>query len=112
MQSERRVRLSRTYQLEFNFGDSETPEYSIDPELVKISILQNNPDALFAVGYDSCIVAQTTGGVVVYSSYKIIDKLMESGMDLEGALDFFTYNIEGAYVGDYTPIFLLDYLIS
>ncbi len=30
------------------------------------------------------------------------------GMDEESAMDFFCYNIEGAYMGDHTPIWVWD----
>jgi hypothetical protein len=43
--------------------------------------------------------------VAVYDYAKCIDILAES-MDYEEALEYFEYNVIGAYVGEQTPIFL------
>lgn len=45
--------------------------------------------------------------VAVYDYHKVIDILMErDGMDYEGAVEFFEFNIAGAYVGPHTPIYV------
>ena len=45
----------------------------------------------------------------MYSKRLIIEKLMNSdGMTHEEALEFFEFNIIGAYPGDPIPAFLLD----
>jgi hypothetical protein len=46
--------------------------------------------------------------IAIYSKKKAIKCLEKKGMDKEQALEFFDYNIAGAYVGDQTPIFLED----
>jgi len=44
---------------------------------------------------------------VLYSTSKIIEVLMErDGMDHEGAVEFFDYNIAGAGMGEKSPAFL------
>jgi hypothetical protein len=44
--------------------------------------------------------------VVCYDREKVIEILMEDGMDEEEAEEFFSFNIEGAYVGEATPMFI------
>jgi hypothetical protein len=46
--------------------------------------------------------------IAIYSKKKAIKCLEKEGMDTEQALEFFDYNIAGAYVGDQTPVFLQD----
>ena len=46
--------------------------------------------------------------VALYSKNKAIQCLIDQGMDEEQALEYYDYNIAGAYVGDNTPIFLED----
>ena len=69
-----------------------------------------NPDAMRLDGFDDCaigIVQKFSGEVLLYSEKKIIRKLMKS-MTKDEAWEYFNYNILGAYVGDYTPVFLLE----
>ena len=44
----------------------------------------------------------------IYSYKKTIKNLMRQGMDREEAIEYFDYNIAGAFVGDQTPVFLQD----
>ncbi len=46
--------------------------------------------------------------VVCYSVEKILEVLMEDGMDEEEAREYYEYNMLGAYVGEATPMFLED----
>lgn len=63
---------------------------------------------LIADGFDSAIIGTTTKDLAVYSISKIIEILIErDGMDEEEAVDYFYYNIDGAYMGEETPIFVL-----
>ena len=66
---------------------------------------------LKADGYDKAIIGQGNQGtkspVLVYDAEKVIDILCKrDGMTDEEALDYFSYNIEGAWVGENTPIFV------
>lgn len=60
--------------------------------------------------YDKCIlgVADRCGmePCVVYDRNKVIQVLVDGGMDEEGAEEFFEFNMAGAYMGAHTPIFL------
>jgi carboxypeptidase C (cathepsin A) len=66
---------------------------------------------LKADGYDEAIIGQGNQGtkspVLVYDAEKVIDILCKrDGMTDKEALDYFYYKIEGAWVGESTPIFV------
>jgi len=65
---------------------------------------------LKADGFDRAIIGSTYVNheeVLVYSADECIRVLMdERGMLFEYAVDYFEYNVEGAYVGPLTPIFV------
>jgi len=68
-------------------------------------------EILLADGFDDAIVgyAQRCGQPIlaVYCRDKCIDILMNrDGMSHEEANEFFSFNTEGAWVGDRTPLFL------
>ena len=68
-----------------------------------------NDEMLFADGYDDAIIGYTDAGVAVYSIESIIMIMVtKEDMTHEDALDHFYYNVSGAYVGEYTPIFVHD----
>jgi hypothetical protein len=57
-----------------------------------------------ADGLNDALVGVTTKGVAVYDVDKILAILMErDGMTEEEALEYFDFNIEGAYMGEQTP---------
>ena len=47
--------------------------------------------------------------MAVYNKLKCIESLIKEGMDEEEAEEYFSFNVEGAYVGENTPIFLEYY---
>lgn len=67
---------------------------------------------LRADGLDEAILGCTTlwnvdGDVLVYSVDTIISILMKRDkMSYEEALEFFEFNIQGAYVGEHTPLYV------
>lgn len=63
-------------------------------------------DLLFADGYDEAIIGIDNNGRIVYDASKVIDCLVEQGMDEDEAIEFYDFNISGAYVGENTPIFV------
>lgn len=60
--------------------------------------------------FDQCIVgvASRCGQppVVVYDDKLILAALQNAGMDEEAAQEWLSFNIEGAWVGDRTPLIL------
>ncbi len=63
---------------------------------------------LFADGFDSCIIGWAIyNGVykVIYDRGKILLELAKT-MTFEEADEYFLYNIQNAYVGDRTPVYV------
>ena len=71
------------------------------------SITEFNPEAKLADGFDDSILGYDTKGRVIYSINSILDTLVNrDGMDYDEAQEYFGFNIECAYVGEYTPIYM------
>lgn len=74
-------------------------------------LADENPDALFADGFDKAIIgiARRSGlAVVAYSQNKCIHELMEQGMDYDEAQEYFEFNVIGSWMGEHTPVFIED----
>ena len=70
-----------------------------------------NPEALLCDGFDDAIIGMaernSLGPVVAYDTEKMIDIMVErDGMTYEEAIEYFDYNILGAWMGEYTPVFI------
>lgn len=67
-------------------------------------------ETLHADGFEDAFIGygvRFKSMVAVYDGTKRIDILVErDGMTHEEAVEFMDFNVTGAYVGDYTPIFL------
>lgn len=82
-------------------------------EMISNFIEEYYPDEankiLLADGFDEAFlgIGCSCGGknVAVYDRAKCI-KILERDMSNSEAEEYFSYNTEGAYVGDYTPIFM------
>ena len=60
-------------------------------------------------GFNYAIMGYDTKGRVIYSVGNIIDILVErDGMSYEDASEHFSFNVEGAYLGEYTPIYMYE----
>ncbi|MGI9357929.1 MAG: hypothetical protein ACR2ON_00830 [Paracoccaceae bacterium] len=71
------------------------------------TIQELNPEAMLADGFDDCIMGYDKDGRVIYSVEEIVATLMErDSMTEEEAIEYYDFNIEGSYVGDYTPIYM------
>jgi hypothetical protein len=74
-------------------------------------ILDVFPDDNFlkADGLDDAVIGlDEQSGRLVYSVSKCIAILQKDGMTEEDALEHFSFNISGAYVGEQTPIWCFD----
>lgn len=74
-------------------------------------ILDVFPDETFlkADGFDDCILGVDENTMnLVYSVQKCIDKLVDDGLSFEDAIEYFEFNVKGAYVGEKTPIYCTD----
>ena len=75
----------------------------------KISEHLDGGSVLLADGFDDAFLGigmQFHNAVAVYDREKCIDILVAGGMQYDEAVEFFMYNVQGAYVGSQTPIYL------
>ena len=77
----------------------------------KILDIYSNEEFMKADGFDDCVigVCHRYGGplILAYDEEKVIKKLMKRDkMTKKDALEFYTYNIIGAWVGRKTPVFI------
>jgi hypothetical protein len=73
-----------------------------------------NPDALLCDGFDEAIVGMAErinlGPVVAYDVDKMLKIMVErDGMTYEEAMEYFDYNILGAWMGENTPVYIQTY---
>jgi hypothetical protein len=74
----------------------------------KILELYGDDELLLADGFDDAIIGfDEQSWRVIYSVRKCINVLMKDMDELE-AIEYFSYNVSGAYVGDKTPIWCYD----
>jgi len=68
-----------------------------------------SPEALTCDGFDEAIIgiAERIGmeTIVAYDKDKVLEILMKD-MSYEEAMEYYEYNILGAWMGDFTPIFI------
>jgi hypothetical protein len=75
----------------------EIVEYYQDEEILK------------ADGFDVAVIGIDEHSMrLVYSVKLCIEKLVLEGMSIEDAIDYFNFNVSGAYVGEKTPIWCHD----
>ena len=75
-------------------------------------IIENYQDEeiLKADGFHIAVIANDTNSMrLIYSIQKCIEVLKEDGMDEIDAVEYFEYNVLGAYVGEKTPIWCNDF---
>ena len=78
-------------------------------EELKEAIVSANEEAMLVDGHDDALAGYDTQGRAIYFVDAIIGKLMQrDGMTYEEAVEFFDFNIAGAYVGEYTPIYMYE----
>jgi hypothetical protein len=75
-----------------------------------IEIVKNhNSEAVIIDGFDQAIIGYTQSNpsfCIVYDIEKCISILVEFGMSLEDAVEYFDSNFLGAYIGENNPIFV------
>jgi hypothetical protein len=72
---------------------------------------EREESVVFADGLEKAFIGigyQFNDPIAIYSKSKTIQCFIKEGMDEEQALEYFDYNVVGAYVGEATPIFLED----
>lgn len=67
-------------------------------------------EILLADGFDDAMIGHAyspgRGEVAVYDAELCIKNLMKQGMNRDEAEEFFSFNVEGAWVGENTPVFM------
>lgn len=74
-------------------------------------ILGEDEEVILADGLEEAFIGiarQFGKPFAVYSKAKTLEVMMSHDMTEEEALEFFTFNVEGAFVGDHTPAFMED----
>jgi hypothetical protein len=75
-------------------------------------IIENYQDEeiLKADGFDDAVIGIDANSVrLIYSVQKCIEVLKNDGMDEMDAVEYFEFNVLGAYVGEKTPIWCNDF---
>ena len=80
--------------------------------MIRQTILDHFPDEefIFVDDMDDAIIGVSNDYKIVYSAKKCVDILMKDMLEIE-AIEYFEFNIVGAYMGEKTPIYVYDDLI-
>jgi len=74
------------------------------------AVAEFNAEALFCDGFDEALigVAERFGmpSVAAYDYDKYIELIVKGGCSPEDAVEYFEFNVIGAWVGDTTPVFV------
>jgi hypothetical protein len=77
--------------------------------LQEIAEYYQDEEILKADGFDVAVIGIDEHSMrLVYSVKLCIEKLILEGMSMEDAIDYFNFNVSGAYVGEKTPIWCHD----
>jgi hypothetical protein len=75
---------------------------------IREELSQLNPDAMTFDGFDDALVGIATRfsalPLALYSFEKIIEVLLRDGGTYEEAVEYFDFNMAGAWVGEGTPV--------
>lgn len=79
--------------------------------MTREEIAEYNEEALFCDGFDEAIIGYAErinlGPVAAYDVNKIIEILvLRDGMTHEEAVEYFYFNIHGAWMGENTPVYI------
>lgn len=72
------------------------------------NLLQEDENVILADGFENAFVGigrQFGNPIAIYDRLKCIEILMKD-MTQDEAEEYFSFNVEGAFIGDKTPIFL------
>ena len=70
----------------------------------------SDEEFLTADGFDDCVVGVDCRSMrLIYSETLILESLVLQGMSVEEAIEHYEYNIQGAYMGEKTPIYLTSF---
>ena len=74
-------------------------------------VAEYNEDALLAEGFEEALIGVAErinlGPVAAYDVEKMLEILMKrDGMEYDEALEYFEFNIKGAWMGEFTPVYI------
>lgn len=76
----------------------------------KLQDYESESGPILADGFDDAFVGMGwqcgNEPCIVYDRSKCIEILVDQGMEYDDAVEYFEFNVAGAYVGKQTPIFL------
>ena len=75
------------------------------------ALMETHPESNFLIadGFDEAIIGyHQQSERLIYSIRKCIEILVRDGMTVQDAEEYFYFNVEGAYVGEKTPIWCDD----
>jgi len=80
-------------------------------ERIREFLAEYSPEALLCEGLDKALVGTTSTWpshdiIAVYDRDACVRVFMEEGLDWTEAEEHMTFNVEGAYVGKHTPLFV------
>ncbi len=77
--------------------------------MIREILMDMSDDIIFLEGFDLALIGHVERAVGVtvalYDKDKCVEILMGSGLSYIEALEYFDFNILGAYIGEYTPAF-------
>ena len=77
--------------------------------LEKIVEQYQDMEILTADGFDDAVIGIDVNSTrLIYSVEKCINILMDQGMSMTEAVEYFEFNVSGSYVGENTPIWCED----
>ena len=93
-----------------NTPDTELlPDDDMTPEQILEELAEQNDEILLADGFEDAIIGSVqifNKTVALYDRERCLEVLMKrDSMTYEEAVEFFDFNVTGAYVGDLTPAF-------
>jgi hypothetical protein len=80
-------------------------------EQAQQALVEREESCLFADGLERAFVGlgyQFTKPLAVYSRRRVLRVFQRQGMSYEEAVEYFDFNVAGAWVGEQTPVFLDD----
>ena len=81
-----------------------------DEFIARLKKMPTDEQTLLADGFEKAFVGigrQCNKSIAVYDYERCIELLVADGLTFDEAFEHFNFNVAGAYVGEYTPIFLL-----
>jgi hypothetical protein len=105
-------RNSMTAQEQENMTPEHKARYKLEERLMELGYGEDI-ELCYPTGYADCVLGVAESGfmlkqaALVVSKTKVLEKLVkDDGMSEDEALEFFDFNISGAYVGEGTPVFV------